>query len=289
MTDDPNERPADESADRLRAEAEAAAAADALGALDADDRAAYLEALAASPEAQADSAAFGETAARLGAAVPPIDPPSALKDAIFARLDDVPQLAPEPAPVVPTAVPAAVPHDETPRAPASEPGAVPDYAVPGPAELRARRRWSPVAVIAAVAAVFVLIAGGVALGAAWTGPNGWNAQRQLQAILDAEDAQTATTTATDGGELELVWSEEDGSAAVRVESLPAPAEGSTYELWFIGGDGARSAGTFEPASDGSAWRVLEGEMSAGDVVGVTVEPDGGSVQPTTDPIAVLPS
>jgi anti-sigma-K factor RskA len=61
----------------------------------------------------------------------------------------------------------------------------------------------------------------------------------------------------------------------------------TYELWYIGTDGAKPAGTFDV--DGSATQsvVLAGKMSAGDSIGVTIEPAGGSKKPTTDPIAVV--
>jgi anti-sigma-K factor RskA len=41
--------------------------------------------------------------------------------------------------------------------------------------------------------------------------------------------------------------------------------------------------------ESTAWRVLTGEMAAGDAVGVTVEPQGGSNQPTTTPIVDIAS
>ena len=62
-----------------------------------------------------------------------------------------------------------------------------------------------------------------------------------------------------------------------------------YELWYIGESGARPAGTFSVSESGATWRVLDGDMVAGDMVGVTVEPRGGSEQPTTDPIVAIES
>jgi anti-sigma-K factor RskA len=35
--------------------------------------------------------------------------------------------------------------------------------------------------------------------------------------------------------------------------------------------------------------VLEGSFTPGVAVGVTVEPEGGSPQPTTEPIVVIPT
>jgi anti-sigma-K factor RskA len=69
-----------------------------------------------------------------------------------------------------------------------------------------------------------------------------------------------------------------------ITKLPASL---TYELWYIGKDGATPAGTFN--ADGSKTQsvVLTGKMNAGDSIGVTIEPAGGSTKPTTDPIAVV--
>mgnify|MGYP000911767092 FL=1 len=69
---------------------------------------------------------------------------------------------------------------------------------------------------------------------------------------------------------------------------PLPAD-PTSEHWSINDAGARPAGTFGVAGSGSTWRVLDGTMKAGDTVGVTVEPRGGSDAPTTDPVVVISS
>ena len=49
-----------------------------------------------------------------------------------------------------------------------------------------------------------------------------------------------------------------------------------------------SAGTFEPDDDGNATRVMEATPASGEIVGLTVEPDGGSEAPTTTPILAVP-
>jgi anti-sigma-K factor RskA len=61
-----------------------------------------------------------------------------------------------------------------------------------------------------------------------------------------------------------------------------------YELWYIDSSGARAAGTFT-TDGGRTITVLQGTMAAGDTVGVTVEPAGGSVKPSTDPVIVIAS
>jgi anti-sigma-K factor RskA len=283
------------------------AAAYALGALDEFERARFERALAGSAELQADVEAFRATAASLGEAVEPVTPPPALKDRLFARLDDVTQepAAPAAAPAPDTT--AAAPAPETLVAPTPTPAVSPPSAPTPDAveretfggdtltpagtvdELAARRRRRRLAVALSSAAAAVLIAAGVVFGVNWPGPNGWGAQREFAQLAQAADSQTKTIETADGGEVTLVWSEEQGRSAVRAEDLPDVGDDRTYELWYIDDSGAVPAGTFDVRGDSDAWRLLEGEFAPGVVVGITVEPAGGSEQPTTEPIAAIPT
>ena len=49
-----------------------------------------------------------------------------------------------------------------------------------------------------------------------------------------------------------------------------------------------SAGLLPPAKDGQTPPVLATGVVKGDALGLTVEPAGGSAQPTTKPILALP-
>ncbi|MET0974713.1 MAG: anti-sigma factor [Leifsonia sp.] len=278
----------------------------ALDAVDREERERYERALAESETLREEAAGFADTAALLGSSVPPMTPPPSLKEGIFARLDEVPQLPAIPdadqdtavPPVAP--VPAAAPGPvvaapSTPEAPAAESSAAESSAsesaaTVGPREAEAQRRWfsRPVALVVSAAAAVVLI-GGVVVGVGFSGPNGWGAQRQLSTIAEAPDTQQATSPVAGGGTITVQWSEELGRSAIMVEDMPALSDSQTYELWYIDGTTARSAGTFTPGADGSTWRVLDGDMTSGAAVGVTVEPAGGSEQPTTQPIVVVPT
>ncbi len=63
------------------------AAAHALDALDADERAAFDAAADASPELRAEADSYAESAAVLGALAEPVEPPPALKQRLMAQLD----------------------------------------------------------------------------------------------------------------------------------------------------------------------------------------------------------
>jgi anti-sigma-K factor RskA len=261
------------------------AAAHALDAVDDEERAAYERALADSPDLRDEADRYAETAAQLAALAEPVAPPPALRQRLMSQLDEFPQQATDvPAPARPIdsapSVPTSPPAATTPPGPRSE-------SAPGPVERAARRRWfeRPGALIAGAAAAILLIACTI-VGVNWGGPNGWGAQREMAAIASAPDVESTTHEVAGGGEVTLFWSADEGRSAVVVEGLADVGADSTYELWYIDDSGAASAGTFD-VSGGETWRVLDGQFAPGVAVGVTVEPAGGSPQPTTEPIVVI--
>ena len=68
--------------------------------------------------------------------------------------------------------------------------------------------------------------------------------------------------------------------------MPAPPSGRVYELWL-----QTTAGNMVPAGTmgkpGSRPVVLRGDATDATAVGITVEPEGGSDSPTSDPIALF--
>ncbi|MDH6180051.1 anti-sigma-K factor RskA [Microbacteriaceae bacterium SG_E_30_P1] len=242
----------------------------ALGALDADDLAAFEAHLPDHDDVRSEATELSDTAVLLGLAVPPQAPPPALKANIMAQLDATPQLAAEPAPSYSAA------------------GAFGPAAI-GPAERKARSRWArPVVSLASAAAVIGLLAGGGIVATTMFQNGQQQEQADLFAAINAASDVQRKSVELPSGTATLVWSNELLASALITDGLEALPASQVYELWYIGESGPRSAGTF--TADGSRiWRVLEGEMRSGDVVGVTVEPRGGSEQPTTDPIVVIES
>jgi len=289
------------------------AGAYALHALSPDEAAVYERYLAQSEQARTEAAELGDTAVALGLSVAPVQPSSALKASLMAKLASTPQLAPRGAaePSAPTdtttdAPPAAIPIGSAPsHSSATAPGAAdqgPDVARAGDggrgsgsAADRAQRRWfqRPAGYLVAAAAAVALFVGGTVAGQAIYGnPNDDFAQQQASSLAEIEaapDSQRAAAQTATGQDATLVWSGELGLSAIIVEDLPALGDNEDYQLWYIGAAGPISAGTFDSDGSGTVWRVLDGTMTAGDTVGVTVEPKGGSEQPTTDPIVAIQS
>jgi anti-sigma-K factor RskA len=87
-----------------------------------------------------------------------------------------------------------------------------------------------------------------------------------------------------GARAELVTLE--GARAVLVaKNMPPLPEGKTYQIWVIKDDTPQPSGLFEPRGVSIA-AVVENPVQGADAVAVTVESEGGSKKPTTDPILV---
>ncbi|WP_245884792.1 anti-sigma factor [Glaciihabitans tibetensis] len=245
-----------------------------------------------------------ETAALLGLSVTPVTPSPDLKRNLMAMIASTPQLPRQveaDAPTVPvaSAAPAALLEPQGSAAPA-DPVEPQGTATPAaPSELRprtaakAQARWfnRPILAMTAVAAALALIVGGTGVVNLVNDATYQRQQAdQLAQITSAEDMQQTVAAVSTGGTATLMWSEDLGKSVVVAEGLAELEGDETYELWYITGDGAATAaGLFTMDGSDSVWRVLEGEMQAGATIGVTVEPKGGSEQPTTDPIVAISS
>ncbi|WP_313545565.1 anti-sigma factor [Leifsonia aquatica] len=234
---------------------------------------------------------FEDVAAQLGLAAEPVAPRPELKAALFAAIQTTPQLPADPDAPASTLAPVPAPEaaQAAPTAPAAPEAPAPEAT---PAERKAQRRWfaRPAIIAASAAAAVILFFGGAIVGGTIAGNDSTQQQASALAQINAApDAQRASAAVTGGGTATLVWSAQLGTSALIANDLPNLPNDKTYELWYIRDGKATSAGTMDAAGAGSTWKVLAGTMKAGDTVGVTVEPSGGSPQPTTNPIVAIPS
>jgi len=137
---------------------------------------------------------------------------------------------------------------------------------------------------------------GLAFGAAallLIGLLSWNLLLQDQVddlqgqVRNAQAPQTQTvqlsgTWANQGADAEVASI--SGNRIVLVaDDLPSIPEGQTCQIWVIKGDVPEPSGLFQPGGTQTAARVTT-PIKKGDTIAVTVEPAGGSEQPTTDPV-----
>lgn len=106
-------------------------------------------------------------------------------------------------------------------------------------------------------------------------------------ILAAPDVVVLEVEGAPFPDTEIVYSREVGRVLFTADALPDPGEGRTYQLWLIDDNGPSSAGTFLP-SDGETVVVLDGTAEPGLTVGLTIEPAGGSTQPTGEILVAQP-
>jgi anti-sigma-K factor RskA len=119
------------------------------------------------------------------------------------------------------------------------------------------------------------------------------AQAQLQAITavqTATDAKVITKRTAVGGIVIVTSSASKRQMVLTTAGLPPLAPGKVYQLWLIGHppNKIRSEGLLAPAHNGRTGPVLISGVLAGDTFGVTVEPAGGTIQPTVTPIVGIP-
>jgi anti-sigma-K factor RskA len=92
--------------------------------------------------------------------------------------------------------------------------------------------------------------------------------------------------ALDGGEIVT----HGGRLYVAMRALPQPPRGKVYQAWTLA-KGAKKVApslTFVPDARGVAVVAIPVDARTLSAVAISVEPDGGSKQPTTKPIAVVP-
>jgi len=109
----------------------------------------------------------------------------------------------------------------------------------------------------------------------------------IAAVLAAPDATMLTAQVSSGGSATVVMSHRDGALVFTAAGLPALPGSSSYELWLMGPGGPKSAGLLPPSRGGMTGPMVISGLAAGDKVGLTVEPAGGSVRPTSPPILML--
>jgi anti-sigma-K factor RskA len=108
---------------------------------------------------------------------------------------------------------------------------------------------------------------------------------RIAAVATDPDRTELTRPVSSGGAGMVILA--DGHAVFRARGLHSLPADRTYQLWVINDDGARSAGVLGRADGGSVARFVE-HVHADDTIGLTIEPDGGSDQPSTDPVLLLP-
>ncbi|WP_460682280.1 anti-sigma factor [Nesterenkonia populi] len=252
----------------MHADHEYLAAGYALGGLTAEEYEAARSLHETDPRFRREVASFSDTMALLSESDDPVAPSSDTDAAILG-----------------------IPHQDVPGEEQPGPAATP--AASGPRAARSDRDRLTRGVFALVASVLIIVA--AALGTML-----WNQVQQAQQIeesltaaerereqmellLAAPDLTAAHAESAVGGSVSVTYSPDAQLIHIVPHDLPAPADDEAMQMWLIDEDGPHSLGLMSAESSEMLSAV---EIEEGAAFGVTVEPSGGSAEPTDDPIIV---
>ncbi len=241
----------------LRHDLHSLSGAYALDALEAGgERDRFTRHLGRCPSCASEVRGFREVATALAFATA-VEPPAGLRDRVLAAAARTRQVPPE----------------------------VSTHARP-----RRTRPWVPwLSGVVATASIVVAVLFGFAQAHTQDELNQVKAANQaISLLLSAPRAKLLTHVVTHGGVATVVLAADRHELAVVTTGLPALPAGQVYQLWLIGKPKIVSAGLLPAARNGQTPAVLATGVVKGDTLGLTVEPAGGSAQPTTTPILALP-
>ncbi|MER6012843.1 anti-sigma factor [Streptomyces bluensis] len=244
----------------------------ALDALEPYERVRFEKHLKKCDRCTAEVRALSEDAVRLAWSTATQAPP-AMRDRVLAAVRTMPQEAPRrsAAPARPHHLPAHVWGTEPPPPPRRAP--------------RMRSLLAPLATATAAAAL--VVASLFAVQAARTQDQlaaERDRSREIANILSAPDARATSERDGQGRGIGVVASVKEGRAIVTLSGLGDLPRDRVHQLWLMRPDTQpRSLGLFQ----GDTPLVTGGVSGDATSLAVTVEPDGGSARPTSQPIAQL--
>lgn len=142
-------------------------------------------------------------------------------------------------------------------------------------------RWRP-RLLAAAAAVVLLVAAGI--GYLQTSRNDQPAMSaSVSRVFTAPDAHRATVQTANGGRLVVATSHRLNQMAVETDGLPRLGQAQVYQIWAVHDGAMTSAAVLADVKAGASMAM----PGPGTEVAITIEPAGGSEQPTTKPIVMV--
>ena len=106
-------------------------------------------------------------------------------------------------------------------------------------------------------------------------------------LNQAQDVQRVTDTMPDGHVATLTWSRDMSMTALTLPAaMKESASGRSLQVWLKEGKTTTSLGVYDPR-DGAGFSFLDVMPKPGQRIVITMEPAGGSAQPTTPPLVTL--
>ena len=238
-----------------------------------------------------------ETAALLGASLQPVDPPAAIRASLLEAIAREPQTE-RVDQTDGTAEEEAGDRDAVGGSnggSGSDGDSVDSEVLSLDAHRRRRSAWRTGLLRAAAAVVLLGVGIGVgrwsvrgAVDEAMDSMASSMASTQHYAHLNqAQDVQRVTDTMPDGHVATLTWSRDMSMTALTLPAaMKESAGGRSLQVWLKEGETTTSLGVYDPR-DGAGFSFLDIMPKPGQQIVITMEPAGGSAQPTTPPLVTL--
>lgn len=266
----------------------------AVNAVDDAERARFERHLAGCPDCRAEVASLVAAASELSV-LTEVAPPASLRAKVLAEIATVRPLPPlavpqdqatDAADEVVTSAPTPSTHTPAPAAPTS----TSESRVDRGDELGERRRsrsarglargWR---VVVAAATVAVLAVGGFTV---WRQIDKDPSRALADQVLAAPDATRYGARLAGGATATVVRSNSLQKAVIITSGMSQPPSGKVFQLWLQDSTGHLTSAGLMPGG-GDQVVVLSGDAKHSKGAGITVEPAGGSDQPTSNPIAFV--
>jgi anti-sigma-K factor RskA len=145
------------------------------------------------------------------------------------------------------------------------------------------KRWQTAVLAAAAALVIGLGALGVGMVLRPAPTPSTAAQ-----VFAAPDVRTVSSDIPGGGTATVVFSREKDAGVLVMNNVAPPQPGTVYQMWLIDDKGPHSAGTMDAKAVAPSTTAVLPDLGDSQTLAFTVEPPGGSAQPTTPIFAQLP-
>jgi anti-sigma-K factor RskA len=115
-----------------------------------------------------------------------------------------------------------------------------------------------------------------------------NAPTTAEQVFAAPDVRTVTEPIPTGGAATVVYSREKHAGVLVMNNVEPPKPGTVYQMWLLGDQGAKSAGTMDAKAVSPSTTAVLRDLGNSTALAFTVEPGAGSPQPTGEVFAKLP-
>jgi anti-sigma factor RsiW len=232
----------------------------AVDALDDIERIRFEEHLAACADCRDEVASLRDTTWMLGGLTDTAPPPE-MRDRLLAGIKEIRPLPPE----------------TMPKHRADE--------APEPSVASSDRRRFGWRTFAAAAAVLAVVGTGTVAAVELIREDSSQTMSTAERVLNAKDATTVAVDLPGAARARVVRSVSENRAVLVTSGMPAAPNGKVYELWLQHDDVMVPAGLMPAGRDQTF--VLKGDAADASAAGITVEPEGGSDEPTSAPIALF--